>query len=205
MEIDVLKMYCWSGAPGKHDTTFLQIRWKTVSRNMNFMCAKWSKMLRKIRISLNNLPGVAGWISSTDYATTRRTRCDKRDHSYNNGFTAWHRFWKSCLLLNLYSHTFRPTSFYERALTVVNHTLTFEVELGVRITCGKIWRVIGASGHVSTQFTFSMLYFSIACVAQSTASCCMSSLMSAFLMTALRSVILSVFCCLLLDLEAARD
>lgn len=129
----------------------------------------------------------------------------KRDHIDNNGFTAWHRFWKSCWLLNLYSHTFRPTSFDERALTVVNHTLTFEVELGVRVTCGKIWRVIGASGHVSTQFTFSMLYFSIACVAQSTASCCMSSLMSAFLMTALRSVILSVFCCLLLDLEAARD
>lgn len=51
---------------------------------------------------------------------------------------------KSCLLLNLYSHTFRPTSFYERALTVVNHTLTFEVELGVRVTCGDLardWRI----------------------------------------------------------------
>lgn len=42
--------------------------------------------------------------------------------------------------------------------------------------------------------TFSILYFSIACVAQSTASCCMSSLMSAFLMTAFRSVIFDSFC-----------
>lgn len=39
--------------------------------------------------------------------------------------------------------------------------------------------------------TFSILYFSSACVAQSTASCCISSLMSAFLMTALRSDILA--------------
>ncbi|CAH0365833.1 unnamed protein product [Pelagomonas calceolata] len=39
--------------------------------------------------------------------------------------------------------------------------------------------------------SFSMLYFSSACDAQSTASCCMSSLMSAFLMTALRSILLS--------------
>merc|ERR1712087_596729 len=42
--------------------------------------------------------------------------------------------------------------------------------------------------------SFSMLYFSRACVAQSTASCCMSSAMSAFLITALRSVILAVWC-----------
>ena len=35
--------------------------------------------------------------------------------------------------------------------------------------------------------SFSMLYFSIAWVAQSTASCCISSVMSAFFMTALRS------------------
>ena len=40
-------------------------------------------------------------------------------------------------------------------------------------------------------FTFSMLYFSKACVAQSTASCCISSDISAFLMTALRSAIFS--------------
>ena len=38
--------------------------------------------------------------------------------------------------------------------------------------------------------TFSMLYFSKACVAQSTASCCISSDMSAFLITAFRSAIL---------------
>lgn len=36
--------------------------------------------------------------------------------------------------------------------------------------------------------SFSMLYFSMACVAQSTASCCMSSDMSAFLITAFLSV-----------------
>lgn len=35
--------------------------------------------------------------------------------------------------------------------------------------------------------SFSILYFSMACVAQSTASCCMSSDMSAFLITAFRS------------------
>eukprot|EP00416_Gambierdiscus_australes_P030073 CAMPEP_0171088166 /NCGR_PEP_ID=MMETSP0766_2-20121228/20613_1 /TAXON_ID=439317 /ORGANISM="Gambierdiscus australes, Strain CAWD 149" /LENGTH=80 /DNA_ID=CAMNT_0011545937 /DNA_START=232 /DNA_END=471 /DNA_ORIENTATION=+ len=35
--------------------------------------------------------------------------------------------------------------------------------------------------------SFSMLYFSSAWVAQSMASCCMSSAMSAFLITALRS------------------
>lgn len=38
--------------------------------------------------------------------------------------------------------------------------------------------------------SFSMLYFSMACVAQSTASCCMSSDMSAFLITAFLSVIM---------------
>lgn len=37
-----------------------------------------------------------------------------------------------------------------------------------------------------------MLYFSIACVAQSTASCCMSSDMSAFLMTAFLSDIVNL-------------
>lgn len=40
--------------------------------------------------------------------------------------------------------------------------------------------------------TFSMLYFSKACVAQSTASCCISSLMSAFLITAFLSLILGL-------------
>lgn len=40
--------------------------------------------------------------------------------------------------------------------------------------------------------SFSMLYFSIACVAQSTASCCMSSDMSAFLITAFRSDIVTL-------------
>lgn len=42
--------------------------------------------------------------------------------------------------------------------------------------------------------TFSILNFSIACVAESTASCCISSLMSAFLMTALRSDMMNVVC-----------
>lgn len=46
-------------------------------------------------------------------------------------------------------------------------------------------------GHIGKCLTFSMLNFSRACVAQSTASCCISSLMSAFLITALRSHILS--------------
>jgi len=41
----------------------------------------------------------------------------------------------------------------------------------------------------TSQLTFSMLYFSRAMEVQSTASCCMSSLMSALLITALRSVI----------------
>lgn len=40
--------------------------------------------------------------------------------------------------------------------------------------------------------SFSMLYFSMACVAQSTASCCMSSDMSAFLITAFRSDIVTL-------------
>ena len=40
--------------------------------------------------------------------------------------------------------------------------------------------------------TFSMLYFSKAWDAQSTASCCISSDMSAFLMTALRSAIIYI-------------
>lgn len=39
--------------------------------------------------------------------------------------------------------------------------------------------------------SFSMLYFSMAWVAQSTASCCMSSDMSAFLITAFLSVMVS--------------
>ena len=42
--------------------------------------------------------------------------------------------------------------------------------------------------------TFSILYFSKACVAQSTASCCISSDMSAFLITAFRSAIPLKFC-----------
>ena len=40
--------------------------------------------------------------------------------------------------------------------------------------------------------SFSMLYFSMACVAQSTASCCMSSDMSAFFITAFRSVMVAL-------------
>ena len=40
--------------------------------------------------------------------------------------------------------------------------------------------------------SFSMLYFSRACVAQSMASCCMSSDMSAFFTTALRSLMVLV-------------
>ena len=48
--------------------------------------------------------------------------------------------------------------------------------------------------------SFSMLYFSRACVAQSTASCCMSSDMSAFFTTALRSDMVSV-CCFVFESE----
>ncbi len=48
--------------------------------------------------------------------------------------------------------------------------------------------------HHLSILTFSMLYFSKACVAQSTASCCISSDMSAFLITAFRSAILVKSC-----------
>lgn len=40
--------------------------------------------------------------------------------------------------------------------------------------------------------SFSILYFSMACVAQSTASCCMSSDISAFFITAFLSVMMAV-------------
>ena len=50
--------------------------------------------------------------------------------------------------------------------------------------------VTDCTGQVQLLLTFSMLNFSKAWVAKSTASCCISSFMSAFLMTAFRSDIL---------------
>lgn len=64
-------------------------------------------------------------------------------------------------------------------------------------TCYQIELLFQESWMYSKEFwlTFSILYFSSACVAQSTASCCISSLISAFLMTALRSDILAAYMC----------
>jgi hypothetical protein len=74
--------------------------------------------------------------------------------------------------------------------------VVFLIELFLDISSNVLERksvremVIGSVRHY---VTFSILYFSNACDAQSTASCCISSDMSALLITALRSAILSLF------------
>lgn len=65
-----------------------------------------------------------------------------------------------------------------------------ESSLPLRCT-GWSWKC-AVTFLINAAMSFSMLYFSRACVAHSTASCCMSSDMSAFLITAFLSVMVAV-------------
>uniref|UniRef100_A0A7G3AE33 Putative conserved plasma membrane protein n=1 Tax=Lutzomyia longipalpis TaxID=7200 RepID=A0A7G3AE33_LUTLO len=65
--------------------------------------------------------------------------------------------------------------------------VTYEPKLRPTMQCHVGLYFLSNSFFIKAAISFSILYFSRACVAQSTASCCISSLISAFLITALRS------------------
>uniref|UniRef100_A0A1L8E7S8 Uncharacterized protein n=1 Tax=Haematobia irritans TaxID=7368 RepID=A0A1L8E7S8_HAEIR len=72
--------------------------------------------------------------------------------------------------------------------------VTYDPKFLPTIQCHVGLYFLSNSFFMNAAISFSILYFSNACVAQSTASCCISSLMSAFLITALRSDIFVFFC-----------
>lgn len=69
--------------------------------------------------------------------------------------------------------------------------VTYEPKFLPTIQCQVGLYFLSNSFLMYAAMSFSMLNFSIACVAHSTASCCISSVISAFFITAFLSVILS--------------